>query len=301
MRRTAHEMQRAAVRRARLLGRLAPLVALAAASLTYGLHHLPPLDAHGPRMSLVVVVATAALVAIVPVLVARGAERQLPLVVALRPETGGSVRAAEAGDLDFCAALHAEQLPHGFFVALGHRFLRAYLATFLSSPHAVGLLVSAREAPVGMVFGIVRPRAHARWVLRRHGPRFVALGAMAMLTRPRIATRFVSTRLQRYRRAWRRRSDPVAAEPAEQQPAVLSHVAVTPGAQGAGLGGQLVRAFVDAARAEGCSRVILTTQDGPDGAAGFYRREGWFEEERRDDFDGQGLIVFSLELREPRR
>lgn len=151
-----------------------------------------------------------------------------------------------------------------------------------------------------MVFGIVGPRAHARWVLRRHGPKFVLLGVAAMVTRPRMAARFVRTRTSRYRQAWRRRKAPAAVEPSGQ-PAVLSHVAVAPGAQGAGLGSQLVRAFADAARAAGCARVVLTTLEGPDGAAGFYRWEGWFEQERRDGFDGQGLIVFSLELREPQR
>ena len=291
--RTARESQLAAGRRARLLRRLAPLAALAAAGISYGLHHTTPLDGHDLRVISLVIVA-AAVVAMVPAVLARTVERQLPVVVTLRP---GSTDLREVGtdDLDLCAALHAETLPHGFFAELGHRFLRSYLATFVASPHAVALLVTAEDAPVGMVVGMLRPQAHARWVVRHRGVRLALVGGMALVARPRLAVRFGRTRITRYRRAWGRgRTSPVPGQAV--QPAVLSHVAVAPGAQGAGLGGQLVHAFVDAARNVGCPRVVLTTLTGANGAAGFYRRQGWIESGQHRDFDGQLMIVFSLLL-----
>jgi GNAT superfamily N-acetyltransferase len=298
MRRTARENHRAAARRARLLQHLAPLAALAAAGIAYGLHHTPPLAGHGFSVTLLVV-AVAAAVAVIPAILARRAERQLPVVLTLRVGKT-DIRAVETDDLDFCAALHAEKLPHGFFAELGHGFLRAYLATFVASPHAVAMLVSAQDAPVGMVVGILRPDEHARWILRRRGVWLALRGCMALAARPHLALRFTRTRIARYRRALvRRRSLPTTG--ATSKLAVLSHVAVAPGAEGARLGAQLVQAFVDAARDAGCSRVVLTTLAGKSGAAGFYRRLGWVESSPLRNFDGQSMIAFSLLLSEEKR
>jgi GNAT superfamily N-acetyltransferase len=292
--RAARESQLATARRARLLRRLAPAVALAASGISYGLHHTRPLDGHDLSVVLLFVGA-AAVVAMVFAALARTAERQLPVVVTLQPGSA-EIRAAGTDDLDFGAALHAETLPHGFFAELGHRFLRAYLATFVASPHAVALILTVHDAPVGTVFGILRPGAHARWVLRHRGPRLALLGGIALAARPRLALRFARTRLTHYRRAWGRRRTSPTAEPAGQ-PAVLSHVAVAPGAQGAGLGGQLVEAFVEAAREAGSPRVELVTLAGRDGASGFYRRLGWIESGPHTNFDGQPTLIFSLPLR----
>ena len=292
--RTAHENHLAAVRRAQLLRRLAPVAAVAAAGVTYGLHHTTPFAGHNVDVVLLVV-AAAAVVACIPAALARLTERQLPVVVMVRPGDV-DIRPAGTDDLDFCAALHAETLSHGFFVELGHRFLRAYLATFVGSPHAAALLLTMQGAPVGMVVGILRPRAHRRWVLRNRGMRLALLGGLALATRPRLALRFARTRIARYCRAWSVRSTSQTAEP-EGQPAVLSHVAVAPGAQGAGLGSMLVDAFVAEARAVGAPRVVLTTLAGETGAAGFYARHGWVENGLRRDFDGEPMIEFTLSLR----
>ena len=289
----ANESRLAVVRRARLLRRLVPVAALAAAGISYGLHHTTPFNDHGLSV-LLLVVAAAAVIAGLPTALARAAERELPVVVTLRPG-GGDIRPVEPDDLDFCAALHADRLPHGFFAELGHRFLRAYLATFVASPYGVALLVTTRGAPVGMVVGILRPDRHARWVLRHRGLRLALLGGTALAVRPRLALRFARTRVARYGKAWRRRRTPPTTETSEQ-PAVLSHVAVAPGAGGAGLGGRLVDAFVDAARGAGCSSVVLSTLAGANGAAGFYRRLGWVEGDTRDDFDRASTILFSLPL-----
>lgn len=291
--RTARENHLAAVRRARLLRYMAPLAALAAIGIAYGLHHTAPFAGRGVAVVLSIMLA-AAVVAVVPAGLARRAERQLPVVLTLRPGSA-DIRTVETDDLDFCAALHAEKLPQGFFAELGHRFLRAYLATFVASPHAVALLVSAHDTPVGTVVGILRPSAHARWVLRHRGVGLALLGGMALAARPRLALRFGRTRISRYRRAWGRRQAS-STSGSTGQPAVLSHVAVVPGADRAGLGGQLVNAFVDAARGAGCPRVVLVTLAGETGAAGFYRRLGWVENRPHRNFDGQSMIAFSLSL-----
>lgn len=289
----AGESRRLSARRSRRLRRAAPVAALGGAAVAYGLHHTGPLSGHRISVALLIV-AAATLVAAIPTVLARRAERELPVILTLRADSV-DIRAADSGDLDFCAALHAETLPHGFFAQLGHRFLRAYLATFVASPHAAALVATAETSPVGMVVGILRPAAHSRWVLRERGARLALLGGVALVARPRLLLRFVRTRLTRYRRALsRRRAADTAGGPT--RPAVLSHVAVAPGAVGLGLGRRLVDAFVDAAANAGCSEVLLVTLAGEDGAAGFYRSLGWVENGSHSDFDGQPVTAFSLPL-----
>lgn len=297
MTRSLRESHDAAVRRARLLRRIAPVAALSAAALPYAVHHGTPLDGHGVSI-LFVIAAAAAIVVVVQAAFARAVEQQLPSVVSLRPDSV-AVRPIVDADLDFCAALHAETLPHGFFAQLGHRFLKAYLATFVASPEAVALLATAAGTRVGMVVGMIRPAAHTRWVMRHHGPRLALRGLLGLASRPGLAILFARTRVPRYRRAWSRRRPTPTAETAEavaQQSAVLAHVAVLPGAQGSGLGSTLVDAFVNAARDAGCREVLLTTLDGPQGAGGFYRRRGWAERGTSLDFDGNTVLAFALPL-----
>ena len=279
---------------------LVPLAALLAAAAAYGLHHAPWFAEHRVAVAAFVIVGAAAL-AVATGLIARPRERLLPAVIAVDPEST-ELRPAGRGDLGFCAALHAQTLPHGFFASLGHGFLRAYHATFVDSPHAVALLATARGAPIGLVAGPLRPRAHVRWVLRHRGLRLAVRGAAALLVRPRVGLRFLRTRVGRYRGAWRRgrgtepqRSvDPTAT-------AVLTHVAVIPGVQRAGVGERLVWSFVDASRAAGAARVVLTTLDGPAGAGGFYRRLGWELEGVRETLDDERVLTFALEVPSPRR
>lgn len=280
-------------RHARLLRRLAPAAALAATGLTYGLHHTALLDDHDVGLALVLLTAGIATAFVFSALAATP-EAQLPVVLTLDTDRA-DVRPARTSDLVFCATLQRETLPHGFFAALGQRFLRAYLATFVTSPYAVAILLTVRDTPLGMVVGVIRPRTHRSWVLAHNGPQLAVLGAAALAARPRLALRFLRTRSIHYARSWRRRRSPAALRPVEQ-PAVLSHVAVVPGAKGSGFGRELVAAFVEAAREGGSPRVVLATLAGDAGAAGFYRKTGWLESGTSVSFDGQRMVHFSLPL-----
>jgi len=105
--------------------------------------------------------------------------------------TGVAVRPLAVADLAAAARLHAALLPHGFFVSLGLRYLRAYYGTFLASPHAIGLAADLEGQPVGVLVGTSRNAAHYRWVIRHRGLRLAVLGASAMLVRPAVAAWFL--------------------------------------------------------------------------------------------------------------
>lgn len=282
----------------RVMAAAALLAALAAAA-GYAAHHAPPLAPH-TAASVAIVVAVSAGVSLAALVLAAG-RRHAPLAPVVVAAPGSTeVRRAEREHVGFCAALHAQTLPHGFFVSLGPRFLRAYYRTFLDSQHAIARVAMAGEHPIGMVVGVTAPRAHTRRLLRRHGLRLAFVGCAALLTRPLVGVRFARTRLGRYVDAWRRHRREEGPPPATEQPirqaAILSHIAVVPGAQRAGVGRELVDAFVHAARRSGAGRIVLLTLEGDEGAGPFYAARGWAPGPARPTPDGQTMREWTLDL-----
>ena len=211
------------------------------------------------------------------------------------------VRGMTTADVGFAAVLHHTALPHGFFARLGTSFLLAYYESFVASPYAVALVAQGASGPAGVLVGTVRTSQHYSWVLRRFGRRLVARGAVALLRRPGLLIFFGRTRLGWYSRALLRagrrslhRSQPSGG--AAREPAVLTHVAVTPFGRGTGTGAALVREFVDAAHAAGCRQAVLVTLAGADGAGRFYQRLGWIRRDVHRDHDGRLVECYERRL-----
>lgn len=249
--------------------------AFVAALLGYGAHHLGPLRGHAVETAVAVVVLAIVTAAIPGVLSIR--RRDPPDVVVLLPGQEG-LRSAAPADADFAAALHRNELEHGFFTQLGPLFLSTYHRAFVDSPHGVALVATLGGTPVGFLAGALHPRAHSRWVLRHYGLRLAMLGALGLAVRPVTTVRFLRTRARRYARGWRRHRAPATSNvvsAARGEPGVLTHVAVLRGAQGTGAGRRLVHEFLEACRAEGIARVTLVSRDEPGRAGAFYSHLGW--------------------------
>ena len=271
-------------------------VALLAAVLGYLLHHLPPLRDHPVEGVLVALALASAAAFAVGGVIAERRPYDLPTVIVAAPR-GPDVHPLARSDLEFCAAVHGQALQHGFFARLGARFLRAYYATFLDSPHAVALVATVSGQPVGHLVGVIAPRAHTRWLLRRRGPALAVHGLVGMALHPRAAYRFARTRLGRYARAWQRHRSAGEGPPAnDDAPAVLVHVAVLPGARRIAAGRTLVAAFEAEARKRGAKRAVLTTLAGDGGAGGFYERLGWSRSTVRRTPDGLLMEEWALVL-----
>jgi ribosomal protein S18 acetylase RimI-like enzyme len=215
---------------------------------------------------------------------------------------------------EFSARLHERALPDGFFVALGHRFLRAYHESFLASPHGIALLAWSDGRPVGFLVGTTANRLHYRWVARHRGLRLGLALLAGLLVRPHLLRPFLRTRAGRYVRALgrylRRRAGvqggagsgassptPRRRERRPARTAVLTHVAVTDEARGRGAGSALVRAFAEEATRDGAPEAQLVTDADSDANHAFYRRRGWTHREDRRDHDGRGVSCFALDLR----
>ena len=279
-------------------GRHLFVATLLVGTLIFVLLHLPPLSGH----LIVAGIAALASAALVGVAVGQLITRQGtdPPVVVITAPGAADVRTMQSDDLDFCAELHAQALAHGFFVSLGHGFMRAYHRTFLESPHAIELISTARGHPVGFLVAVLRPQSHVRWVLRHRGAGLAFRGAIALAMRPRIAIRFVRDRLRRYLAGWRRHGGRSAEETEDTRfgsaPAVLSHMAVVTGARGTGAGRRLVETFEATAGNAGARWAMLTTLAGSEGAGGFYARLGWSLRGRAIDLNGVPTEQWAREL-----
>lgn len=211
--------------------------------------------------------------------------------------TGTAIRAAGHADVERLADLHHGALGQGLFPQLGVRFLRAYYRTFLDSPHAVVLVAVSDERVTGMLAGTTRHAAHRRWVIRRRSLRLSFALLAALAARPRIARRFLASRLAAYIGTWwriarSRRSESGRGSGSGADVAVLAHMVVSEPQRRLGAGRRLADAFLERASAAGAGEVRLVTVAGPHGAEAFYERTGWRRGATSRNRDGVLMVTF---------
>jgi ribosomal protein S18 acetylase RimI-like enzyme len=88
-----------------------------------------------------------------------------------------------------------------------------------------------------------------------------------------------------------RRNDGAAPDSSSGTTSSLFSICVDPAAQGSGLAAAVMAAYLDAERAHGARRVILSVFDDNARAIRFYERSGWTATAREGN-----SIVYELEL-----
>ena len=265
------------------------IVAFVAAGLAVALHHLPALNGHDFALVLLSIGGALA--------VALGTARLLrpaPAAPSVLVAGAGAlaVQPATRTDLDLLVAVIWGALGRGFLTKLGPRFLRAYEASFIDSPHAVALVATIDGTPVGGLTGVLHPQAHARWTLRHRGVQLAFLGFGGLCTRPQLAIRFARTRLPRYVHGWRRQR-PSNGTMAAQEAAVIGHVAVLAGARRQRAGTRMIAEFVEIARANEVPQATLETRADERGAGQFYAAIGWKRGRLSTTADGVEMRVWT--------
>ena len=216
--------------------------------------------------------------------------------VPVAPRRLVAVRAMDVDDLPFVARVHRECLPGGFFADLGDGFLRRYHQSFVTSPASVALIGEVDGDRAGFLVGTVDHLRYTRHVGRHHRTRLVAAGGWALMRRPGLTGRLLSTRIGRYATALRRVRQPLVGGAPRARFGVLSHIAVDGGRRRAGVGRALVDSFVGIARLHGTQRLELLARGGSDAAESFYPLLGWTPGDERRDRDGTPWIPFTLEV-----
>ncbi|WP_460775977.1 GNAT family N-acetyltransferase [Nocardiopsis nanhaiensis] len=208
-----------------------------------------------------------------------------------------SLRVMELRDVPLAVRLHRLNLPTGFFVELGDRFLERYYRTFLTSPAAVALFAEVEGQPAGFLVGSMDEAVHHHHILQLERWRLARAGMMSLLIRPELTARFVRTRARRYARGIRRSQTGPSADWGERlRTGVLSHVAVEENMRRAGVGATLVERFADIARLYGTQRLRLYTSSDNESAKRFYERLHWKSQTDQADMDGKLWTPFVLEL-----
>jgi len=211
------------------------------------------------------------------------------------PHTRVHYRRMAAADLPFVVDQHLHHFPDGFFARLGPTFLSEYYRAFLTGSAVSATIAEMEGRPVGYLVGVSDPAEHRDHVVRRHGRSLVLKAATAMLLRPPLGLLFLRTRAGLYaRKLLRRRTqpEPSAKVVATGPTAVLTHVAITPGAQSHGIGSELIRRFDEEVAANGCKQVTLVTASGVEGAGPYYEHRGWTACGQRCTPDGLWLTTY---------
>lgn len=206
-----------------------------------------------------------------------------------------AVRPLAHEDLEWTVQLHRTGLRPSFFSRLGPGYMRAYHGSFVTSPHAFGLVAVLDGQPAGFVLVTTNAPAHYRSVIRRSGPRLVARATAALVVRPRLLAHFVSTRARRYARGVRRfgREAPKVAVARLQHPtSEIVHIVVADHARGAGIGTFLMAHVELTVQGLGSHDIEAKTAD----AAAFYEANGWERAGTVVDLEGDKLHVLRRSL-----
>lgn len=157
------------------------------------------------------------------------------------------MRKMVVGDMEAVVLIHCTAFRNFFLTFIGPAFLRELYLNILMDESGIALVEEVGGGLLGFVVGSTQPAGLYRRLLRTAWYRFALAGLPAVVRRPRTAIRLV--------RALR------APDQATSAPGTgtLMSIAVLPEAQGAGVGRQLVMAFLAEARKRGLIAVDLTT------------------------------------------
>jgi GNAT superfamily N-acetyltransferase len=177
------------------------------------------------------------------------------------------IRPLRPSEVHEMAQVHVGSFRGFYLTQLGPRFLAAYYRLMTTDPGGICIGAFRGSKLVGFVAGFQDP--HGFYARVRRAAVELGLAALpALMRRPPLAFRFVNN----YRLTRR-----VLAMPQPGRAcAELASLAVCGDEQGRGIGGRLVRAFVEEAQGSGVLVVKLTTDtNGNDAVNRFYVRTGF--------------------------
>ncbi|MDH4272690.1 MAG: GNAT family N-acetyltransferase [Candidatus Aminicenantes bacterium] len=188
--------------------------------------------------------------------------------------------------VDTIVGIHLAAFPGFFLSFLGRRFLRELYKAFATDKTSISLVA---EAPVsgelmGFAAGTLDPARFFRSLLVRRWWAFGFSSLPAIVRNPRSALRIF--RGVSYR----------GNQPEGRKRALLSSIAVIPGQRDHGLGNDLLKRWVERARAKGAEGCYLTTDaENNDAVNRFYARNGWRVESEFITPEGRKMYRYTLD------
>jgi GNAT superfamily N-acetyltransferase len=192
-----------------------------------------------------------------------------------------------ANDVSDVAHVHLSAFSGFFLSIMGAYFLSAFYRAALQDENSIAFSATLDGKLVGFVVGTAAPISFYKRILSRH---WFYLGITALLrifTCPNIIPRL-----------WRRLREAGHMEYSTHQTLLMS-IAVSPAAQGRGVGKVLLEAFVQASREkESVSVCLLTDRIGNDRTNSFYQQAGFECQNFFTTAEGRQMNIYSKNISE---
>ena len=162
--------------------------------------------------------------------------------------------------------------------------------SFTEDPTGIGFVAVDPQsgALLGVVVGPAVPGGYFKRLLKRKWWAFCLASAGAVLRRPTVIPRLFRAVFYR------------GEAPEQGNRSLLSSIAVSPDAQGRGVGKALVAAWLEGARSRGSGGAYLTTDaENNEATNGFYHRLGWRIESEFETPQGRKMNRYVLDFDEP--
>ena len=183
--------------------------------------------------------------------------------------------------------VHIRAFPDFFLTFLGPGFLKVFYKSFLYDDQGIGFIATENGRIVGAIVGPLKPDGYFRRLLLRKWYAFCFASIWAVLKKPKVIKRLLRAVFYR------------GQAPAGKDRALLSSIAVSPDAQGKGVGKALVMKWLDAVSARGGKGAYLTTDVGNnDTVNSFYQSLGWKVESTYETSEGRKMNRYVYDFEE---
>lgn len=169
-------------------------------------------------------------------------------------------------DLKNIVKVHIKAFPSFFLTFLGPGFLREFYKSFLYDSQCIGFVAIDKntEEILGAIVGPLNPKGYFKRLLKRKWFVFCIASVVAVFRKPAVMKRL-------FRAVFYRGEVPVGPPRA-----LLSSIAVSPQAQGQGVGQALMKRWVEEVEHRGGTGCFLTTDvENNESVNRFYQRLGW--------------------------
>ena len=187
--------------------------------------------------------------------------------------------------IDEIVDVHIKAFPDFFLTFLGPKFLKEFYKSFIVDEQGIGFVAIENNKLLGAIVGPLNPQGYFKRLLKRKWYVFCFASIGAVLKNPKVIKRL-------FRAVFYRGESPPGGGRA-----LLSSIAVSPDAQGKGVGKALVSNWLDEVKSRGGKGAFLTTDaKNNDSVNDFYQSLGWELESTYNTPEGREMNRYIYDL-----
>lgn len=183
-------------------------------------------------------------------------------------------------DIEQVVKVHIDAFPSFFLTFLGPKFLNEFYNSFLDDDQGVGFTAidNQNNQVLGAIVGPLNPQGYFKRLLKRKWFSFCLASISAVIKKPSVIKRL-------FRAVFYRGEAPQGV-----LRSLISSIAVSPNAQGKGVGKALVVKWLDEVKSKGSKGAFLTTDaENNDSVNIFYQKLGFKLESSYDTPEGRKM------------